>query len=89
MPNIKSAVKRMRQSEESRLRNRSEKSQLNTVRRRLYTAIEAGNLDDSKTEFRAFCSALDKAVKHGVVKKNACDRYKSRANVRVNAIAQS
>ena len=86
MPNIKSAKKRMRQSEVARIRNRREKSTVSTVRRSLYTALDAGNAEEAKSLFGGFCSTLDKAVKHGVVAKNACDRYKSRAHVRINAL---
>ena len=88
MPNIKSAVKRMRQSEERRLLNRSEKSHVTTVRRRMDATIDSGNAEEATKEFGLLCSVLDKAVKHGTMKKNTCDRYKSRAHVRINALSQ-
>lgn len=88
MPNTKSAMKRVRQSEAACLRNRSEKNAVRTVRRQLKKAIESGNKEASNKLFGGLCSVLDKAEKHGVMRKNTCNRYKSRAQVRINALGK-
>jgi len=79
MPNNKSAEKRMRQTQTRTAINRDVKGQIMSVRRVLTAAIKNGDRDVSDKTFRAYCSALDKAVKKGVVKANSSDRRKQRA----------
>jgi small subunit ribosomal protein S20 len=74
MANIKSAVKRMRQTEKRRARNRG-------VRSRLKSAIKNyRSAEDAKkgSELPATISEIDRARKKGVIHKNAAARYKSR-----------
>ncbi len=78
MPNIKSAKKRMRTSEKQRQSNKSAKSRLTSTRRKLAEAITAGDKSTGQKAFSEYCSLLDKAVKKGVIKKNASNRRKSR-----------
>ena len=49
MANIKSQIKRNRQNEKARLRNKSVKSSLKTVIRKLNEASEAGNVETATT----------------------------------------
>ncbi len=79
MPNIKSAIKRVKTSEKSRLRNMANKSRLNTARRAFTTELAAGDAASHEVAFRQFSSAVDKAAKAGVISKNAAARRKSRA----------
>ena len=79
MPNIKSAIKRAKTSEKSRLRNALEKTQLKTLRKGLLTAAAGAEAPKTMDAYRAFCSGLDKAVKHGIIKKNNATRRKARA----------
>lgn len=85
MPNIKSAEKRVRQSEKNQKKNRAVKSKISTVRR----PIIEGSLDKDamKKAVSAYASTLDKAVKQGVIKKNTADRRKSRAAKRLAKMA--
>jgi len=78
MANIKSAVKRAKQSEASRLRNRSVKSSVLTARKKVLVAISAGNKDEAQKQYSAYTSTLDKAAKKGVIAKNNANRKKSR-----------
>lgn len=87
MPNIKSAIKRVRTSQEARERNRSVKSSLRTLRARLMKSIDEGSKETSEKAFREYASALDKAAKRGMIKKNTADRSKQRAAVRVGKMA--
>ena len=85
MPNIKSAIKRVKTSEKSRAVNASNKSRLNTARRAYLAAVETGD-EASRTEaFKAFSRAIDKAAKAGVISKNAVARRKSRAFAKIAA----
>lgn len=79
MPNIKSAIKRAKTSEKSRQRNMKTKSEVRTLRKGLLAAVEEPAAPKSQEAYSAFCSALDKGVKHGIIPKNTAIRKKSRA----------
>lgn len=79
MPNIKSAEKRVRTSEKSRVRNVQTKSQLKTLRKGVLAGASAPAEPKTADAYRAFCSALDKAAKHGIIHKNTAIRKKARA----------
>ena len=83
MPNIKSAIKRAKTSEESRKVNASNKSRLNTARRAFLTVVETGDEAARAEAFKAFSRAVDKAAKAGVISKNAVARRKSRAHAKI------
>lgn len=78
MPNIKSAVKRVRQSGERRQLNRASRSTVITARRELLTAVASGNKETARKLYSEYASKLDKAAKKGVIKANNADRKKSR-----------
>ena len=79
MANSKNAAKRARTSEKSRVRNAETKSAIKTLRKNLLTALAANEAPKTQDAYRAFCAALDKAVKHGIIKKNSSIRKKARA----------
>lgn len=79
MPNIKSAMKRVRTSETARQRNRAVKSRVATARRDVLTECDTRNVEKAGQAFRAYCSVLDKAAKRGIIKKNTAIRRKRRA----------
>ena len=79
MPNSKNAAKRAKTSEKSRERNSVAKSQLKTLRKSLLTAVAASEAPKTAAAYATYCSALDKAVKHGIIKKNSSVRKKGRA----------
>jgi small subunit ribosomal protein S20 len=75
--NIKSQIKRNKQNEKARLRNKAVKSSLKTSVRKFREAAEAGNVDESGTALRAACRQLDKAASKGVIHKNQAANRKS------------
>jgi small subunit ribosomal protein S20 len=79
MPNSKNAAKRAKTSEKSRERNAETKSQLKTLRKSLLAAVAENAAPKTQDAYRAFCAALDKGVKHGIIAKNTAIRKKSRA----------
>lgn len=87
MPNIKSAVKRVRTSEANRRRNASNKSLLNTVRRKYLESLTAGDKPQAQVAYSLFCSTLDKSAKKGVISKSAASRRKARAHAKLSALA--
>ena len=79
MPNIKSAAKRAKTSEKSRLRNTKTKAELKTLRKSLLAAVAENAAPKTDAAYRAFCAALDKGAKHGIIAKNTAVRKKARA----------
>jgi small subunit ribosomal protein S20 len=78
MPNTASAKKRMRQDSVRRVRNRSTKSTLRTLLRKVRAAIGAKNLEESEAEFHTLVKKLDQAACANVIHSNAAARTKSR-----------
>lgn len=75
MANIKSQIKRNRQNEERRQRNKAVKSSLKTYVRNFRAAADAGDADRATEAMRTACRELDKAASKGVIhKKQAANR---------------
>jgi small subunit ribosomal protein S20 len=72
--NIKSQIKRNRQNERRRLRNKSVKSSLKTAIRHFR---EAGDGPDAEAAARRAAQMLDKAASKGVIHKNQAANRKS------------
>ena len=77
MANIKSQIKRNRQNELARERNKSVKSALKTAVRKFNEAAEAGDADQAKGLAAQASKALDKAASRGVIHKNQAANRKS------------
>ena len=77
MANIKSQIKRNRQNEKRRLRNKSVKSSLKTAIRRFHEATAAGDTEKAAVLMRDASRKLDKAVSKGVIHKNQAANRKS------------
>jgi small subunit ribosomal protein S20 len=75
--NIKSQIKRNRQNEKARLRNKHVKSSLKTAVRKFREAAEQGDLEQAATLQRAASRELDKAASKGVIHKNQAANRKS------------
>jgi small subunit ribosomal protein S20 len=76
MANIKSQIKRNRQNEVRRLRNKSVRSEVKTAMKRVLDAAQAGESADGP--FRQAQKKIDKAVAKGVIKPTTAARQKSR-----------
>lgn len=76
MANTKSAIKRMRQNERRRLRNRALRSQLRSAVKAARTA-SASPSPDAPAMIGEAIRALDRAVTRGVVHRNTAARKKS------------
>ena len=77
MANIKSQIKRNRQSEKARLRNKAVSSSIKTAVRKFRDAVTAGDKAVITTELRSASKALDIAVAKGVLHKNTAANKKS------------
>ncbi len=78
MANIKSAIKRNKQNEKRRLRNRIYRGAARTFVKNARTEIETGNVEDARAATLKAISALDKAAEKGILHKNNAARRKSR-----------
>jgi small subunit ribosomal protein S20 len=78
MANIKSQIKRNRQNEEARLRNKSVRSALKTYRRRVLEAMASGDADAAEAAYKRAARAYDKAASKGVIHPNNAANHKSR-----------
>jgi len=75
--NIKSQIKRNRQNEAARLRNKAVKSTLKTAVRRFREAAEGGDSAKAQEAARAAGRLLDKATSKGVIHANQAANRKS------------
>ncbi|HXX89622.1 MAG TPA: 30S ribosomal protein S20 [Acidimicrobiales bacterium] len=77
MANIRSQIKRNRQNERRRLRNKAVRSEMRTRSKRAVTAVEAG-ADDAQELLAAAIKRIDSAAAKGVIHKNQAANRKSR-----------
>lgn len=78
MANIKSQIKRNRQNEKRRQRNKAVRSEINTRTRNAVAAAEHGDADETAEAARMAVKRIDKAVSKGVLHRNTAARQKSR-----------
>ncbi|MCF6469547.1 30S ribosomal protein S20 [Nonomuraea sp. MG754425] len=87
MANIKSQIKRNKQNEKARLRNKAVKSSLKTAVRKFREAAEQGDVEQAAALQRAAARQLDKAVSKGVIHKNQAANRKSAIAKQAAALA--
>jgi small subunit ribosomal protein S20 len=83
--NIKSQIKRNRQNEARRARNKSVRSFLKTKTKRFAEAVETGDAQAAQEAYRVASRELDKAAANGVIHKNKAANKKARLAKRLNA----
>jgi small subunit ribosomal protein S20 len=81
--NTTSAIKRMRQSEKRRLRNRAVRSRVRTALKTARTAVTTPD-DEARAAVLQAIRTLDKAVTKGVIHRNTAARKKSALARRLN-----
>jgi small subunit ribosomal protein S20 len=77
MANIKSQIKRIKQNEVARERNRSVRSEMRTRTKNALIAVEAGT-ENSAAVLKLAIQRIDKAAAKGVIHANQAARRKSR-----------
>ena len=78
MANIKSAIKRNKQNEKRRVRNRIYRGKARTFIAKARTAVGEKDAEKAQAATLEAISALDKAAQKGVIHKNNAARRKSR-----------
>lgn len=86
MANIKSQIKRNRQNERQRVRNRVYRGSARTAVRNARLAIETGETEQAQEAMMVAVKALDKAAAKGVIHKNNAARRKSRLLAQLNSM---
>lgn len=76
MANIKSQIKRNRQNEKARQRNKMVRSELQTRTKKVLTAAQNG--EETAESLKAAIRRIDTAATKGVLHKNTAARKKSR-----------
>jgi small subunit ribosomal protein S20 len=84
--NIKSQIKRNKQNEKRRLRNKSVKSSLKTAIRKFHEAAAAGDTETATVLLRDATKKLDKAASKGVIHKNQAANRKSAIAQKLNTV---
>jgi len=88
MANIKSQIKRIRQNEVRRERNRSVRSELKTRTKSALASAEAG-AENAEETLRVAMRRIDKAAAKGIIHPNQAARRKSRLMRHVNALGEN
>jgi len=89
MANIKSQIKRNRQNEKARERNKASRTALKTAAKKVSTAAAQGDAETAQARALEAARAYDKAASKGVVHKRTAARHKSRLAKTANRAAAS
>ena len=87
MANIKSAKKRILVSKKKEFRNKSIKSKVKTLTKKVEAAVAAGDKAEAEAALKVAISEISKAASKGVYHKNTAARKVSRLTLLVNKIA--
>lgn len=83
MPNTKSAIKRLRQNERRRTRNKAARSQLKTAVKKVRASSEP---EQAVQLYREAARLLDRAANWGLIHKNQANRSKGRLAAHVRKV---
>jgi len=84
MPNIKSAIRRVRKSKKQALVNRARKNKYKSVVKQMTTHLNSGKIKEAKSFLPKFHSQLMKIAKTGIISKKAASRKISRVTKKIN-----
>lgn len=77
MPIIKSAIKRVKITENQRQRNSAYKSKVKTLVKKFENSLSTGKQEDVEQYYKQSISVLDKAAQKGILAKNTVSRKKA------------
>ncbi|WP_040207919.1 30S ribosomal protein S20 [Neobacillus jeddahensis] len=86
MPNIKSAIKRVKTNEAKNAQNTTAKSAMRTAVKKVEAAVTTSDATAAKEALVTAASKLDKAAAKGLIHKNAAARKKSRLMKKANSL---
>lgn len=85
MPNIKSAIKRVKTSNERKAQNASQKSAMRSAVKSFEAVVTNNDAENAKAAYLEAASKLDKAARKGLIHKNVANRQKSRLAKKLNS----
>ena len=86
IPNIRSAKKRLRQSEKRHGLNRARKAALKRIIKQIRVHIASGDKEAALALLPQFAKAADKAARRHAIHKNKASRIKSRWTKKVHSL---
>lgn len=86
MPNIKSAVKRVKVIETKTLKNNMIKSEYKTAVKKFETAVTAGDKEKATELLKLAIKKIDGACSKGIIKQNTASRKKSKLAKKLNVM---
>jgi small subunit ribosomal protein S20 len=89
LANHKSALKRARQSETRRLRNKACKTRMRNIIKDVRTAAETGSQEKASQKFVEAVSLIQRSASKGVIHRNQANRKVARLARRVNRMTAS
>ena len=88
MANIKSAKKRILVNKKAELRNKSQKSKIKTLVKKVEAAIEANDKAAAEAALQVAIKEISRAASKGIYHKNTAARKISRLTIAVNKIGE-
>lgn len=85
MANHKSAIKRARQNEIRRLRNKSTKTRIKSIVKDVRSSVQEASGEEAQAKLNTAQSVIDKAAKQGVIHKRTAARKISRLTKLANS----
>jgi len=85
LANHKSAIKRARQNEIRRLRNKGTKSRIKSIVKDVRSSVAEASGEETKAKLNTAQSVIDKASKKGVIHKRTASRKISRLTKLANS----
>ncbi len=86
MPNIKSAIKRVKINEKKNVQNNMMKSDMRTSIKKVEAAIALNDATAATSTYVEAARKLDKLSSKGLIHKNAASRTKARLMKKVNSL---
>jgi small subunit ribosomal protein S20 len=86
LANIKSAIKRARQSERRRANNKALRSRVRTEVKKVLAAIRDGDRKSAEASFKEAVPVIDSMVNKGILHANKAARHKSRLNQKIRSL---
>lgn len=84
-----STLKRVRQAIAKTDKNRSVKSLIKTLTKKIEAEVKSKNIENAKAALTTAVSAIDKAAKNGIIHKSTASRKISRITKLVNSLSSS
>ena len=87
MANIKSQIKRNRQNETARVRNKAVRSALKTHLKKFSVAVQGGDATEAAEAFKVAARQLDKAAQKGIVHGNYAANHKAKMSKKLTSLS--